>query len=182
MVRPARPLPPNKSSRLPEISASALDTPERVLEFCRRRGYISDNGFLDVEALIESDMNLELRLDNLGDKDASIKEVGGKYIITVNSNHSKSRQRFSMAHEYAHYQLHRSQLNGMQDGEKIMFRDGEANGIESQANRFAASILMPEQFVVHALRQNDSDRVSAAGDLGVSLAAFEYRLLTLGLN
>lgn len=171
--------PPGMSSKLGSVTPNALDTPERVLNYCRDRGFISPSGALDVEALIESDPQLMLIKRDLGDVDALIKKSsssGNKYEIHVNSKHAKSRQRFSMAHEFAHYHLHRDHLDDFASGEKIMFRDGERNQIEYQANRFAASILMPESSVLKAYNAAKFDKVMAANMLGVSLMAFEFRV------
>lgn len=175
-----RPAPIGIASRLPPINRSALDTPEKVVDFCREKGLINGDGAMDIENLIESDENLLLRREDLGDKDASIRPLGKRFVISVNRRHAKSRQRFSMAHEYAHYQLHRHEIANMPDGEKILFRDGRSLPMEWQANSFAAAILMPRQSVVQAMSLANNDHIEASKRLGVSLAAFEYRLEELG--
>ncbi|WP_444451435.1 ImmA/IrrE family metallo-endopeptidase [Rhodobacter capsulatus] len=175
-----RPLPPNRVSRLPPINTSALDTPERVVDYCKSKGLISDDGAVDIERLIAEDANLKLIREDLGDKDASIEHIGDKFIIKVNSRHPKTRQRFSMAHEYAHYQLHRHMIKEMPVGEKIMFRDGASMPVEWQANRFAASVLMPFSAVNVALKRSNDDRILAARLLQVSLQALDYRIEQMG--
>jgi IrrE N-terminal-like domain len=66
--------------------------------------------------------------------------------IVFNENvKSKGRINFTLAHEFGHYLLHRSQLpNGMQCGEQDL-TDWQLDykAIENEANNFAAHFLMP---------------------------------------
>ena len=66
--------------------------------------------------------------------------------IVVNLMELATRRRFTIAHELAHFILHRN-------GEKLyahrdMVNDGAyASSIEQEANYFAANVLMPEKLV-----------------------------------
>lgn len=176
--KPVRPIPSNINvpSNSP-LDISALDTVERVIDFCYKNNLIKDYE-LDIEALINIDNNLKLKRVSMEDnKDAYIKEVGnGKFEIGVNSKHSLTRQRFSMAHEFAHYQLHREQLQKYSEGETILFRSDERNITEIQANRFASLILMPEELVQHALIEFGEDTISIAKKFNVSPLAMSFRV------
>lgn len=65
------------------------------------------------------------------------------YMIRVNRHETIERQRFTLAHEIAHYLLHREKIkNGIV--ESVLYRaDGISNAEEIEANRLAAEIVMP---------------------------------------
>jgi Zn-dependent peptidase ImmA (M78 family) len=64
------------------------------------------------------------------------------FAIYVNSKHSRVRRRFSIAHEIAHFALHRSLIgDGITDDG--LYRSNLSSSVEVQANRMAADILMP---------------------------------------
>lgn len=68
-------------------------------------------------------------------------------LIVVNLLESSGRKRFTIAHELAHYILHRKE-----DDEIFAHRDAGASGpMESEANLFAANVLMPRELVIDAL-------------------------------
>ncbi|GAA0616289.1 ImmA/IrrE family metallo-endopeptidase [Paenochrobactrum glaciei] len=177
-----RPVPANFKSRLP-VGSAALDTPDRVIEYCRKHGLMNGYGAVDIQSLIEKNDNLKLVFEDLGEKDAYIKCLDdGSFVIGINKLHHKNRQVFSMAHEYGHYQLHRHNIKNIAIGEKILHRDGEINAIERQANQFAANILMPREGVERALFETHNSVIGAASLLGVSMAALTNRLNTLGIK
>lgn len=71
-----------------------------------------------------------------------IKEVNGVVIVKINRHEVKARQRFTLAHEIAHFLLHRHLLkDGIQDD--VLYRSKQSNAVEAEANRLAADILMP---------------------------------------
>lgn len=112
--------------------------------------------------------------------------------IAVNATHHPNRQRFTVAHELAHYKL-------QHDGEHvdrdftIIRRDdksSEANDwLEIEANAYAASLLMPREFLLRDLRVNfkgdfdfsDEHLATIAKKYKVSTSALNYRLINLGL-
>lgn len=65
------------------------------------------------------------------------------FAIRINRHEAKTRQRFTLAHEIAHFLLHKDKLqNGI--SETVLYRaDGITNTEEVEANQLAASILMP---------------------------------------
>ncbi|MCL4069321.1 ImmA/IrrE family metallo-endopeptidase [Pseudomonas sp. GX19020] len=178
-----RPTPPGYQSKLPKMLSSALDTAERVLEYCKNHDLLTDYDAANIEDLIARDEALSLVYVDLQDKDAYIKcNSDEDFEIGINKRHHRNRQRFSMAHEYGHYQLHRSDIKRMAVGERILHRDGEINPVERQANNFAANLLMPEASVRKALKAASNDVATAAKLLQVSIAALDFRLANLGLN
>lgn len=79
-------------------------------------------------------------------------------IIGVNSLHHPNRQRFTIAHECGHLLLHRELMTQEVHVDKkfqVLRRDDKsATGterIEIQANQFAADVMMPHAFLLHAL-------------------------------
>src|SRR3546814_8751462 len=71
-------------------------------------------------------------------------ERGGEsgFAIYVNGSHPRVRRRFSIAHEIAHFALHRNLIgDGVTDD--AMYRSNLSSAVEVQANRMAADILMP---------------------------------------
>ncbi|WYK06609.1 ImmA/IrrE family metallo-endopeptidase [Cereibacter sphaeroides f. sp. denitrificans] len=168
---------------LPDLDVGALDTTERVVQYCIRHGLI-DGVELDIERLIEKNPYLTLTRKPLPDGiDAYIKETRPNHFeIGVNSKHSRTRQRFSMAHEFAHYQLHRANLNDLAEGERILHRSDERNFVEYQANTFAASILMPEDIFRSEVKRTQGDVNLLAERFGVSPLALRYRAKNLGMK
>lgn len=65
------------------------------------------------------------------------------YEVQVNNTDAPVRQRFTVAHEIAHYMLHRELIghDGIED--TILFRSRLSNRQETEANRLAAAILLP---------------------------------------
>lgn len=77
------------------------------------------------------------------------------YVISVNASHSEARRRFTIAHELGHYLLHK-QLVGDGIGDDKAYRSTSVGKYhntaigayeETQANKFAASLLMPMDLI-----------------------------------
>lgn len=113
----------------------------------------------------------------------------GVRIIGVNALHHPNRQRFTIAHELAHHELHPEQLQEEVHLDKtfrVMMRDDvAAQGIdqwEIEANAFAAELLMPDVFLREVvdpvgLDLDDDERLEAlARKFRVSTSALRYRL------
>ncbi|WP_081713167.1 ImmA/IrrE family metallo-endopeptidase [Labrenzia sp. C1B70] len=176
--RPQRPGTVASQRELPP--PGLLDSPEQVVNYYQRMGLPMDSS-IPIESIIESNDELELSFIDLGINDAYIKRIAdNRFEIAVNSKHHKNRQRFSMAHEYAHYLLHRGKIDSMPEGERILHRNGDRNSIEYQANTFAAELLMPEILVRRAFGLSGGNLTKMALELGVSKESLKYRLGDLG--
>lgn len=121
----------------------------------------------------------------------------GKGTIVVNQNHHPNRQRFSIAHELGHGELH--QHGGKDgvfvDGGRVQYRNADsASGTqlhEISANRFAAELLMPEDALKAAIPKlirrrfvDATDELTVerlASHFDVSAHAMTVRLTQLGL-
>jgi IrrE N-terminal-like domain len=66
--------------------------------------------------------------------------------VVVNKFEPLERQRFTVAHEIAHYLLHRDEIgSGVTD--TIMYRSSLSSRKEAEANQLAALIVMPPEAV-----------------------------------
>lgn len=176
--RPQRPGAPQRADRLPP--PGLLASPEEVIQYYSTTGLNMDPA-VGIEQIIQSNDELILTFKDLGGNDAYIKKISDeRFEIAVNSNHHPNRQKFSMAHEYAHYLLHRSRIHEMPEGERILHRNGDRNSIEYQANDFAAQLLMPHDLVRSAFRAEGGNLKNMASRLQVSQEALRYRLDNLG--
>jgi len=111
-------------------------------------------------------------------------------VIGVNSAHHEHRQRFTIAHEIGHFLLHKGiQLHVDQDF-RINLRDSRSSTAEDieemDANRFAAQLLMPFQFIWKDARRRTTSELDLVMELVrkyiVSPRAMELRLRSLGFT
>lgn len=114
---------------------------------------------------------------------AIVKEAGEDPVILLNAADSRNRKRFDCAHELGHY-VRRTQT-GAPDGYEFVdlrLALGQEAGDDEEvyANRFAASLVMPEQ-LVRALRREGLPLVELAFRFRVSEDAMRFRLDQLGL-
>jgi len=116
----------------------------------------------------------------------------GKAVIAVNADNPPNRQRFTIAHELGHYFLHAEKnTDDLFIDQSLYHRNAESskgtNNIEIDANKFAASLLMPESMIKEAIANNeldlsdDYDLSLLAQKFQVSDKAMSYRLGNLDL-
>lgn len=116
-------------------------------------------GFVDVIKLA-SELGIDvLAQEKPSDFNAVISydEKTGKYSILVNMFHALTRQRFSIAHEIAHFVLHKNKVNE----EKLLHRGIKNNSnrdVETEADKLAGEILMPEDLVLEYLNSINVDK------------------------
>lgn len=110
-----------------------------------------------------------------------------KYKISINKMDHYYRKRFTMAHELGHYILHLHLIgDGVDDNrayrstaDGIYYNQDIRQEDETEANRFAASILMPEA-ILREHTQKDFLLEDLARKFQVSVQAMRIRLK--GLN
>lgn len=103
----------------------------------------------------------------------------GRPLITYNPIEAGVRQRFTVAHEIGHH-VH-GDLDAPRDT-STQFSARSRDPKEVAANRFAAALLMPAALVKHLVREKRvTDLDKLAKTFGVSTAAMEFRLKTIGL-
>jgi len=83
----------------------------------------------------------------------------GGFVIKVNRHDSHGRQRFTVAHEIAHFLLH-NHLIGTGISDDALYRSNQNDQVEREANRLAADIIMPTRAVANA--------IATANALGIS--------------
>lgn len=114
-----------------------------------------------------------------GSISGEIREVDGVVTIKVNRHDVKERQRFTIAHEIAHFLLHKDRLaGGIEDD--VLYRSRLSDELEREANRLAADIVMPAHLVSAAMQENknlkvDERQKKVAEKAEVSIAAIKIR-------
>lgn len=118
----------------------------------------------------------------------------GVPIIGVNFLHHPNRQRFTLAHEIAHLQLHRQYITqnvhvDKRFAESVLKRDATSAAgteeLEIEANQFAAALLIPRSHLESLLQETELDVEDEHGleDLArtfkVSKATLQYRIRNL---
>jgi Zn-dependent peptidase ImmA (M78 family) len=119
----------------------------------------------------------------------AILRTNKKVLIAINPAQHPNRQRFTIAHELGHYFCHPNEAEHVDRDFRISWRNLDSskgvNWKEIEANRFAAALLVPEEFL-----QRDLTRVShfdqstithLASRYKVSPVAMKFRLVNLGL-
>ncbi len=120
----------------------------------------------------------------------------GAPVIGVNASHHPVRQRFTIAHEIGHLVLHSDALH-VDAGHQLgvlppapLRRDARSSQAvdyrEIEANRFAAALLMPEDFILRDLKGEPQpvspDKLAElAKAYEVSRQAITFRLTNLGI-
>lgn len=140
---------------------------------------------------IFADLGVEYEAVWMDEASGSLSRADDKFVVSVNALESETRQRFTAAHELAHYLLHRDLMG---DGKRMhrhvdtLYAGGEQSGDvifkrshEIEANRIAAQIVMPKKLVLREYAKTP-DAVALAKTFGVSKAAMDIRLKTLGLT
>lgn len=109
-----------------------------------------------------------------------IKLEDGNVVIRVNRHDVKERQRFTLAHEIAHFLLHKDRIgDGITDD--ILYRSKLSDFLEIQANRLAADIIMPCHLIKAELDTcfglRDEEKFEKLANLAeVSTTAIKIRL------
>ena len=123
---------------------------------------------------------------------SGVLDVRNEPIILVNKDHRLHRQRFSIAHEIGHFQLHHL-LGIIHVDKKSYYRNARSSegldSIEIAANQFAAEILMPEDHVRCELEKhedfidmNEDIIFDMASKFYVSATAMGFRIQNLGYS
>jgi len=110
-------------------------------------------------------LGIVVQSGDLGDVSGLLARSADKTTIGVNSKHPRTRQRFTIAHEFAHFILHDGIVSHFDKEYRVNFRSAESSQgtsiEEMEANFFAATILMPREFLDRdeAWRALDSDEL-----------------------
>lgn len=165
-----------------------INQPDNVVS--RAIGLFQSDQQIDVIKLSKS-YGIDVYAKSEPDFNASIQYEAApleRFYIEVNPEHNKTRMRFSVAHELAHFILHKEEImaNKIVDRDSIHSLTKEE---EVAANRLAAEILMPDELINGYISNNslDGDKVLAEGAIrkvadyfSVSLMVAILRLKGLG--
>lgn len=149
---------------------------------------------VDVEQLAEA-VGADVALEHLESSVSGmlVRPPSGLPVIVVNNRHAPVRQRFTIAHELGHLVLHRGRqvIVDHLTRARVNMRDETSSLATSReeitANQFAASLLMPTEWVheaVDAALDLPPSRLvnQLAATFEVSEQAMEFRLINLGLR
>ena len=167
------------SSRL--SSRTQSDDPLLPIEIVSRFREVAP---VDVFSLAR-DLGIPVKLDPAISDCAGmiLSDAGGSpsgYRIVINANDSPRRQRFTLAHEIAHYIFHRDLIgDGIKDD--AMFRSKLRDEFERQADSAAANILLPADLVRKVYRAGVVSLVELTQRFNVSEQSLRIRLKELGL-
>jgi Zn-dependent peptidase ImmA (M78 family)/DNA-binding XRE family transcriptional regulator len=125
----------------PKTKWEAIQQGQHAAESERRRLELGDGPISNLADLMESQgvrmAAVSLPADVSG---ITVHDPEAGVFVAVNKNYSTTRQRFSMAHEYAHVLMDRDGVAS------IVSRGGNRTDLsEIRANAFAAVLLMPEK-------------------------------------
>ena len=107
-------------------------------------------------------------------------QSGSSHLTIVNSAHSTTRQRSSIAHELAHLILAHSpsRIDVSEKGYLVLSSfEGEE---EDEANWLSGALLVPREGLMRAFRRRQ-DHQALAEHFGVSLQLLEWRLRMTGV-
>ena len=159
---------------------------------------------VDVEKIAREKLHIEIIETPFAenpDLSGMLVRNGDQVFMAINAVQSKPRQRFTIAHEIGHYLLDEAKpiwVDKRIRPVQVSFRTTGASGTptsyqlpEVRANRFAAELLMPADWVTREFEALDSPEVDWSDDDGpirslatrfdASIQAMTIRLLELKL-
>jgi Zn-dependent peptidase ImmA (M78 family)/transcriptional regulator with XRE-family HTH domain len=158
----------------------AVDQGRRLAGQVRRTLGLGDGPITRLPELLEERFRLDVDVSPLPEAvDGLCVSVGQRVLVLVGSGKPSSRQRFTLAHELAHY------LADDLDPLYVDERGARSRSMaEMRANAFAAHLLMPEAGVraaVEGAAGNAERAVRVALGFGTSVSAAAYQLGNLGI-
>ena len=128
-------------------------------------------------------LNIKIRRAPSEDFSGLLIRKDGRALIGINDSESHVRQRFTLAHELAHFRLHPTK------DAFVDYRDNQTgvarNKKEREANLFAACLLMPREKLIADVQKVSSKGIyeaeiqELAQKYDVSGEAMNYRLINL---
>jgi Zn-dependent peptidase ImmA (M78 family)/transcriptional regulator with XRE-family HTH domain len=176
----AVPLEPGAVRRGEVGRGPAVDQGRRLAGEVRQALRLGDGPLGPLPEVLEERLRLDVDFSPLPEAvDGLCVSVGERALVLVGSSKPSSRQRFTLAHELAHYLV--DDLDPLYVDERGVRARSVA---EMRANAFAAHLLMPEPGVRAAIEgfTDDAERaVRVALTFGTSVSAAAYQLGNLGL-
>lgn len=146
-------------------------------------------GYIDIVELAKGE-GLDVKASIDTNRSAYIKKQNNNsYTIFVNARDKLSRQRFSIAHEIAHYVLHKEYVDRLQTIDRCG-NNSLTPEQESEADELAGELLMPKDVLTNLLCNNyniseggfiNKEIIQSIADkLKVTFFAMIVRLRTIG--
>lgn len=113
-----------------------------------------------------------------------------KKVIGYNNKHSDNRVRFTIAHEFGHFQLHFKKDQKIFIDSKFFRNEASSSGAlkqEREANAFAAALLMPVSLLEKEMSKINLDKgideilPKLSRSFKVSEESMKFRLINLGI-
>lgn len=123
-----------------------------------------------------------VRYEHLTGCEGRIIGNGDEAIITVNINARVERQRFSAAHELAHWLYDRGQI-AFSCTDKMFYEEWSKSNRESRANKYAADLLLPKAMFGKLAKNKEMTFMTVkelAKTFVTSMTATAIRLVDLG--
>ena len=153
---------------------------------------------IDIKKIVTK-LGLDLVDYNLGGEASGILVItNNKGTIGCNPADNQQRQRFTIAHELGHYLLHKSSSELFVDKDFLVkYRNSTSSNSytpaelrhESEANAFAAALLMPRSFIEEYMKKKEFEKLDEsqlikklAKEFDVSDLAMTYRLSNFNTN
>ena len=158
----------------------AVDQGRRLAGQVRQALRLGDGPLGPLPEVLEERLRLDVDFSPLPEAvDGLCVSVGERALVLVGSSKPSSRQRFTLAHELAHYLV--DDLDPLYVDERGVRARSVA---EMRANAFAAHLLMPEpgvRAVIDGFTDDAERAVRVALTFGTSVSAAAYQLGNLGL-
>ena len=136
---------------------------------------------IDIEAIAQH-CEATVTYQRLTGCEARIVGTSDRAIITVNPNRSRGRERFSAAHELAHW-LRDSGVAFCNPESAAAFNDSDGSNVETRANEYAADLLLP-WFMFKSASNGRSMTIDSVFNLATlfetSVTAMAIRLVRYG--
>lgn len=135
---------------------------------------------------IASHLGIRIERSDLGEGCSGVLvREGDRAVIGVNWDHHPNRQRFTIAHEIAHFELHEG-ATYVDRGYRLNFRDLESGSgtkrEEIQANAFAAALLMPTHWVREDFIRRPFDLAADSEDLEAMAQRFQVSTQAMAIR
>ena len=172
-TRGTRPNPSNDAINEPELIVDV----DNVITAARNNGYIA-NCKTDIESIVK-DHGIEILIKPMDSAQSGyLTYANDRWVMGINEKHHPKRRRFTMAHEFAHYYLHKDASHSFEDA--TFFRNENLTSIEYAANDFASKLLMPEEDVRACIAGGTNELSALANQFDVSIDAMRNRIKNLG--
>jgi len=114
------------------------------------------------------------------------RRADGKGLIGVNSFHSRTRQRFTIAHELGHLLLHGDEEVYIDEKRTLGRRDEISSQAidprEIEANQFAAEVLMPEALIKQSVNMLIEDKPDISVEEAIELLAHNFDVSQIAMT